>query len=89
MSKFGKRYSEEEILRILKECVTGPVEETLRKHGVSTASYYKWRTKYGGMELTEMRRLRQLEVENSRLKRIVADLTLDVVALRDINSKKW
>jgi len=89
MSKYGKRYKEEEILRILKECSNGPVEETLRKYGVSTASYYKWRTKYSGMELSEMKRMRQLEAENSRLRRIVADQALDIVALKDINSKKW
>lgn len=88
--KYGKRYKEEEILRILKEAEASPnVEEVLRKYGVSTASYYKWRQKYGGMNLSEMKRLKELELENSRLKRIVADQALDIVVLKDINSKKW
>jgi putative transposase len=88
--KYGKRYQEAEILKILKEAETSPrAEDVMRKYGVSMASYYKWRQKYGGMELSEMKRLKELEVENSRLKRLVADLSLDVVMLKDINSKKW
>jgi len=88
--KYGKRYQEAEILKILKEAEASPnVEEVLRKYGVSTASYYTWRRKYGGMELSEMKRLRELEAENSKLKRIVADQMLDIVMLKDINSKKW
>lgn len=88
--KYGKRYQEAEILKILKEAEASPrAEDVMRKYGVSMASYYKWRQKYGGMELSEMKRLKELEVENSRLKRLVADLSLDVVMLKDINSKKW
>jgi putative transposase len=88
--KYGKRYKEEEILRILKEAEeAGRADEVLRKYGVSMASYYKWRQKYGGMNLSEMKRLKELELENSRLKRIVADQALDIVVLKDINSKKW
>ena len=88
--KYGKRYKEEEIVKILKEAeVSGKADDVLRKYGVSTASYYQWRRKYGGMELSEMRRLKELETENSRLKRIVADQALDIVILKDINSKKW
>lgn len=88
--KYGKRYSEEEIFRILKECEQAPrVEEVLRKHGVSTPSYYNWKAKYGGLELSDLRRLKELELENNRLKRIVADQALDIVMLKDINSKKW
>ena len=88
--KYGKRYKEEEILRILKEAEeSGRAAEVLRKYGVSMASYYKWRQKYGGMNLSEMKRLKELELENSRLKRIVADQALDIVVLKDINSKKW
>lgn len=89
MKKNGKRYSEEEILRILKEAQEGKVEEVLRKHSVSPGSYYKWRSKYSGMELSEMKRLRSLEAENQRLKRIVADQALDILMLKDVNSKKW
>ncbi len=88
--KTGKRYQEEEIIRILKEAQGAPnVEEVLRKHGVSSASYYTWRSKYGGMELSDMKRLKALEAENQRLKRIVADQALDIVMLKDVNSKKW
>lgn len=87
--KYGKRYTEEEILRILKEAQEGKVEEVLRKFGVSAGSYYKWKTKYSGMDLSEMRRLRTLEAENQRLKRIVADQALDILMLKDVNSKKW
>lgn len=88
--KYGKRYQEAEILKILKEAEAAQnVEEVMRKYGVSTASYYTWRRKYGGMELSEMKRLRELEAENSKLKRIVADQMLDIVMLKDINSKKW
>lgn len=90
MKKRGKRYSEEEIFRILKECEQAPrADEVLRKHGVSSASYYKWKTKYGGLELSDLRRLKDLELENNRLKRIVADQALDIVMLKDVNSKKW
>lgn len=89
-SKYGKRYQEAEIVKILKEADASPrAEEVMRKYGVSMASYYKWRQKYGGMELSEMKRLKELEAENSRLKRIVADQALDIVMLKDINSKKW
>lgn len=88
--KYGKRYQEAEIVKILKEAEASPrAEDVMRKYGVSMASYYKWRQKYGGMELSEMKRLKELEVENSRLKRIVADQALDIVMLKDINSKKW
>jgi len=90
MGKQGKRYKEEEIVKILREAQDADrVEDVLRTYGVSTASYYKWRSKYGGMELSEMRRLKLLESENSRLKRLVADQALDIMVLKDVNSKKW
>ena len=63
--------------------------EVCRKHGVSTASYYKWKAKFGGMEVSEAQRLRVLEAENTKLKRLVADQALDIVALKDVLSKKW
>jgi len=88
--KQGKRYQEAEIIRILKEAEgSGNVEEVLRKYGVSTASYYNWRRKYAGMELSEIKRLKELEAENARLKRLVADQALDISILKDVNSKKW
>ena len=86
----GKRYSEEQIIRILKEVEEGtPVAEVCRKHGVSEQSVYRWRTKYGGMDVAELRRLKQLEEENRRLKAIVADQAMDIQLLKEINSKKW
>jgi putative transposase len=87
--KYGKRYTEEEILRILKEGQESKVEDVLRKYGVSLGSYYKWRTKYGGMEISEIKRLKTLEAENQQLKRLVADQALDIQMLKDVNSKKW
>jgi putative transposase len=86
----GKRYSEEQIIRILKEVEAGtPVAEVCRKHGVSEQSVYRWRTKYGGMDVAELRRLKQLEEENRRLKAIVAEQAMDIQLLKEINSKKW
>ena len=85
-----KRYSEEQIIGILKEVDAGAaLAEVCRKHGVSTASYYKWKAKFGGMEVSEAQRLRVLEAENTKLKRLVADQALDIVALKDVLSKKW
>ena len=66
-----------------------PLKEACRKHGISTATYYNWKAKFGGMEVSEAQRLRLLEVESSKLKRLVADQALDIVALKDILSKKW
>jgi putative transposase len=86
----GKRYSEEQIIRILKEVGDGKaVADVCRKHGVSEQSVYRWRTKYGGMDVPELRRLKQLEEENRRLKVIVAEQAMDIQLLKEINSKKW
>lgn len=86
----GKRFSEEQIIKVLKEASTGvSVAEIARRHGISEQSFYRWKAKYGGMEISEARRLRQLEEENSRLKRLVAEQALDIVMLKDVNSKKW
>jgi putative transposase len=77
-------------ITILKEADAGiTLKEVCRKYGVSTASYYSWKAKFGGMEVSEAQRLRTLEAENSKLKRLVADQALDIVALKDILSKKW
>ena len=85
-----KRFTEEQIIGVLKELEHGaPVSELCLKYGVSNVSVYKWRQKFGGMEVSEAKRLRELEEENRRLKHIVADLTLDVLMLKDIQSKKW
>ena len=84
------RFSEEQIIGILKEQEAGvPVAELCRKHGVSDASVYKWKAKYGGMDVSEARRLRALENENAKLKRMLADAMLDNVALKDLLGKKW
>lgn len=85
----AKRFKEEEIVKILKEAEeVGNVREIIRKHNVSEQSFYRWRQKYGGMETSEVRRLKDLERENAELKKIVADLTLDNRLLRDVNAKK-
>ena len=79
------RFSEEQIIGILKEAEGGTkVTELCRRHGISDATFYTWRNKYGGLEISEMRRLRQLEEENRRLKSIVADQALDIRALKDV-----
>jgi putative transposase len=86
----GKRYSKEQIVRILQEVDGGKsVAGVCREYGVSEQSIYRWRTKYGGMEVSDVRRLRQLEEENRRLKKLVADQALDIQLLKEINSKKW
>jgi len=82
------RFSEEQIIEVLKEAEGGAkVTELCRRHGISDATFYTWRSKYGGLEISEMRRLRQLEEENRRLKSIVADQALDIRALKDVLSK--
>jgi len=84
------RYSEEQIIGILKEQEAGiRVAELCRKHGVSDASIYKWKAKFGGMDASEAKRLRALEDENAKLKRMLADAMLDNAALKDLLGKKW
>lgn len=85
-----KRHTEEQIIGVLKESEAGlKMDELCRKHGISTATLYKWKSKFGGMEVSDAKRLRTLEDENRRLKHIVADLTLDNQALKAINSKNF
>ncbi|HBU8755333.1 TPA: transposase, partial [Klebsiella pneumoniae] len=82
------RYTEEQIAFALKQAETGTrVEEVCRKMGISEATFYNWKKKFGGMSVTKLRRLRQLEEENQRLKRLVADLSLDKVMLRKLSKK--
>jgi putative transposase len=86
----GSRFTEEQIIRLLKEVDGGmPVKEVCRTNGITQQTIYRWKAKFGGMEVSDARRLRGLEEENKKLKRIVADLTLDNLMLKDINSKKW
>ena len=84
------RFSEDQIIAILKEAEAGIApDELCRRHGITRGSLYRWKAKYGGMEVSEARRLRQLEDENGRLKKIVAQQALDIDALKVVLSKKW
>lgn len=84
------RYSEEQIVGVLKEADAGiPVSEVCRKYGISDATYYNWKAKYGGMTASDVKRLKQLEDENHRLKQLVADLTLDNQALKAVVTKNF
>ena len=84
------RFTEEQIIGILKEHEAGvSIADLCRKHGVSDASIYKWKAKFGGMDVSEAKRLRALEDENGKLKRMLADAMLDNVALKDLLGKKW
>jgi putative transposase len=84
------RYSETQIFKILKEAEAGtPVPELCRIYGMSSASFYKWRAKYGGMEASDMARLKELEEENRRLKKMYADSQIDNEILKEAMSKKW
>lgn len=86
----GKRYSEEQIIRILAEAEAGmKVADVIRKHGIAEGTFYRWKSKYGGLTVSEAKRLKALEDENRRLKQIVADLTLDKQALEMALRKKW
>ena len=88
MASTGKRYSEEQIIAILKEADgSGNVGEVIRRHGISAHTYYRWKSKFGGLEVSEARRLKQLEDENRRLKRIVADQTLNIQILKEALGK--
>lgn len=84
------RFSEEQIIGILKESEAGvKTEEVCRAHGISKWTFYEWRKKYQGLTVSEAKRLKALEEENRKLKVMVADLTLDNIALKDVLSKKW
>lgn len=85
-----KRFSEEQIIAVLKEAEAGAkVLDLCRKHGISDATFYNWKAKYAGMTVAELRRLRELEAENAKLKRIVAEQQLDISALKDLLGRKW
>jgi putative transposase len=85
-----KRFSEEQIIGVLKESEAGmKTADLARRHGVSEATIYNWKSKYGGMEVSEAKRLRELEDENAKLKRLLADQMLDAAPLRELLSKKW
>ena len=85
-----KRFTEEQIIKILKEHEAGVrIPDLARQHGVCENTLYRWKSKYGGMEVSEAKRLRELEAENARLKKLLADTMLDNAALKEIASKKW
>ena len=86
----NSRFSEEQIIGILKQSEAGAKTSDLcRQHGISAATFYSWRSKFGGMDVGEAKRLKQLEEENAKLKRIVADQALDITMLKDVLGKKW
>jgi putative transposase len=84
------RHTEEQIIAILKEHEAGAkTADVCRKHGVSEATFYNWKAKYGGLEVSEAKRLKAVESENARLKKLLADAMLDNAALKDLLAKKW
>ena len=84
------KFNESQIAAILKEAEAGAaVSEVVRRHGISAATFYAWRSKYGGMAVSDMQRLRELEQENARLKRMYANLSLDHELLKEVAAKKW
>ena len=84
------RFSDEQIIGILKEQESGAVTaDVCCRHGISEATFYKWKAKFGGLEVTEAKRLRTLEDENGKLKKLLAEAMLDIAVLKDISSKKW
>jgi putative transposase len=85
-----KRFSEEQMIRVLREQESGSkTAEVCRKHGISEATFYKWKAKFGGMSVSDAQKLRALEAENSKLKRLLADAELDKLMLKEVLSKKW
>ncbi len=84
------RFTEEQIIRILREgAAGGKIDELCRRYNISKGTYYNWKSKYDGLEISELRRLRALETENYKLKQLLAEAQLDNVALKDLVSKKW
>ena len=84
------KYSEEQIIGFLRQAEAGmPIKEMCRKHGFSDASFYKWRARFGGMDVNEAKRLRELELENGKLKRLLANSMLEIDAMKEVLSRKW
>ena len=86
----AKRFSEEQVIAVLKEAEAGAkTKELCRRHGISEATFYNWKAKYAGMTVSEARRLKGLEAENGKLKRLLADAELEKAALKDLLGRKW
>ncbi|MEZ4292468.1 MAG: transposase [Myxococcota bacterium] len=86
----GQRFSEEQIIGILNEAEqTGNIREVCKRNNITETTFYRWRAKFGGMEVSDAKRLRELEHENAQLKKMVAELSLDNRMLKELNSKKW
>ena len=84
------RFSDEQIIGVLKEQEAGAATaDVCRRHGISGATFYKWKAKFGGLEVTEAKRLRTLEEEDAKLKKLLAEAMLDIAVLKDISTKKW
>ncbi len=83
------RYSEDQMVKILREADKAPVAEVAKRHGVSEASIYAWRQKYGELEVSDVRHLKQLEQENVRLKKLLAERDLEIEVMSEVNRKKW
>jgi putative transposase len=85
-----KRFTEEQIIVVLQEAAAGtPIREVCRKHGISEVTFHRWRAKFAGMQVSDAKRLKAVEDENRRLKRIVAEQALDLVMLKDVAGRKW
>ena len=86
----AKKFTEEQMITAIKQHERGAVvKDICRQHGITPATLYRWKTKFGGMEVSDAKKLRGLEDENRRLKKLVADMALDIQILKDVNSKKW
>ena len=84
------RYSEEQIIRVLRQVESGQkVKDVIREHGISEQTYYRWKSKFGGMTVSDAKRLKQVEAENRQLKKLVADLSLDKQMLQEVLGRKW
>ena len=84
------RFTEEQIIAILREQEAGmSTADVCRRHGVSSATFYKWKAKFGGMDVSDAKRLKALEDENAKLKKLLAETMLDIAILKDVNSRKW
>jgi transposase-like protein len=83
------RFTEEQMVKILREADTTPVAEVAKKHGISAVTIYAWRKRFGGLEAVDVKRLRGLEQENARLKKLVAERDLEIEVMKEISRKKW